>query len=105
MWSRTLQMSTLNERESTILEAAAKLPPEDAAAYLDEACGGDAYLHQRISAALFEAQEKAVAIRQATSLQRKTRFFSWRPSTWGGGASRRHLGGRDCSVVLGARPP
>ena len=60
-------MSTLNQQESTVLEAALKLPPKDRAAYLDEACGGDAQLRQRIVAALFEAHEKDGATGQASA--------------------------------------
>ena len=48
-------MSTLNQRESSILEAALRLPPKERAAYLDRACGGDAQLRQRIVEALFQA--------------------------------------------------
>src|ERR1035441_2186136 len=58
-------MSAFNQRESTILEAALKLPLKDRAAYLDEACGGDAALRQRIIESLFQAQEDAVATAQA----------------------------------------
>src|ERR1035441_8330689 len=58
-------MSAFNQRESTILEAALKLPLKDRAAYLDEACGGDAALRQRIIEALFQAQEDAVATAHA----------------------------------------
>ena len=43
-------MSALNQQESTVLEAALKLPPKDRAVYLDEACGNDAQLRQRVEA-------------------------------------------------------
>jgi WD40 repeat protein/serine/threonine protein kinase len=58
-------MRKLDQRAKEIFEAALKLPPKDRAVYLDQACGGDAQLRQRIVEALFQAQEDAAATIQA----------------------------------------
>src|ERR1017187_8883275 len=59
-------MRQLDQHAREIFEAALKLPPKGRAAYLDQACGGEAQLRQRIVEALFKAQEDAVATAQAS---------------------------------------
>jgi WD40 repeat protein/serine/threonine protein kinase len=59
-------MRELDQRAKEIFEAALKMPPRERAAYLDQACGGDAQLRQRIVEALFKAQEDAAATAQAS---------------------------------------
>jgi hypothetical protein len=41
-------MNEAHQREAAIFDASMELPPELRAAYLDQACGGDAALRQRI---------------------------------------------------------
>jgi len=45
-------MSEAHQREAAIFDAAMELPPEQRAAYLDQACGGDAALRQRVESLL-----------------------------------------------------
>jgi eukaryotic-like serine/threonine-protein kinase len=45
-------MSASHQREAAIFDAAMELPPEQRAAHLDQACGGDAALRQRMEALL-----------------------------------------------------
>ena len=45
-------MSNLAEQAKSIFLAAAQVPPADRAAYLDDACAGDAALRQRVEALL-----------------------------------------------------
>src|ERR1039457_1806177 len=59
-------MRELDQHAREIFEAALKLPPKGRAAYLDQACGGDAQLRQEVVEALFQAQEDAVATAQAS---------------------------------------
>ena len=51
-------MSESHQREADIFDAVMELPPEKRAAHLDQACGGDAALRQRIEA-LLKAGESA----------------------------------------------
>jgi serine/threonine protein kinase len=48
-------MSTPNQHEEALFQAALNLPPKDRDAYLDEACGEDAQLRGRIFERLFQA--------------------------------------------------
>lgn len=52
-------MRELDQRAREIFEAARKLPPKARAACLDQVCGGDDPLRQRIVDALFQGQEDA----------------------------------------------
>jgi len=45
-------MGQTHQREEAIFDAAMELPPEQRAAHLDHACGGDAALRQRIESLL-----------------------------------------------------
>src|SRR3989475_5486507 len=54
-------MSEPSQREEAVLKAALKLPPKERAAYLDQACGGDEELRQRIVEALFKAGRRTGA--------------------------------------------
>src|SRR5438128_1260085 len=45
-------MSETHQQEATIFDGVLELPPEQRAAYLDRACGGDVALRQRIQALL-----------------------------------------------------
>ena len=45
-------MSQSHQQEAAIFDAAMELPPEQRAAHLDHACGGDAALRRRIEALL-----------------------------------------------------
>src|SRR5512143_1307607 len=49
-----------SKAEEAIAQAALALPPEQRAAYLNQVCGGDAQLRQRIEA-LLQAHERAGA--------------------------------------------
>ena len=51
-------MSESHEQEAAIFDAAMELPPEQRAAYLDHACGGDAALRQRIESLLKACESK-----------------------------------------------
>jgi WD40 repeat protein len=51
-------MSASEQSDATIFEAARKLPPDERAAYLHEACGGDAALLDRV-VVLLSASERA----------------------------------------------
>src|SRR5262245_43758195 len=51
-------MSESHQREAAIFDAAMDLPPEQRAAHLDQACGGDAALRQRIEALLKACESK-----------------------------------------------
>jgi WD40 repeat protein/serine/threonine protein kinase len=50
-------MNTPHERDELIFEAALQLPPEQRASYLDQACGGDAQLRQRVEALLHDHEQ------------------------------------------------
>src|SRR6266446_2763622 len=52
-------MSNPMDREVAVFSAARRLPAESRAAYLDEACAGDAALRQRVEE-LLRANEEAV---------------------------------------------
>src|SRR5580692_1309285 len=54
------QMSDSSDNELTVFSEARRIPPERRAAYLDEACAGDAALRQRVEDLLL-AGEKAQA--------------------------------------------
>src|SRR5260370_42650457 len=56
-----MSMDNLRRREEEIVEAALPLPPEQRAAYLQEACGADAQLRERVKA-LLTAQEAAATL-------------------------------------------
>ena len=56
-------MSNPTDREVAVFGAARRLPATERAAYLDEACGGDAALRQRVEA-LLRASEEAGAFLQ-----------------------------------------
>ena len=45
-------MGQTHQREAAIFDAAMDLPPEQRAAYLDQACGDDAALRQRMESLL-----------------------------------------------------
>jgi hypothetical protein len=69
-YERTI-MNGMNFREQAILEATLKLPPKERAAYLDQACGGDEQLRERIIQAGVDTQriiESLEAGRQALIL-------------------------------------
>jgi WD40 repeat protein/tetratricopeptide (TPR) repeat protein len=54
-----------------ILQAAARLPPQQRSAYLDQACAGDAGLRRRVEA-LLQADEEAERVRAAPPLRSVT---------------------------------
>src|SRR5207247_570463 len=54
-------MSEAHQREAAIFDAAMELPPEQRAAHLDQACGGDAALRLRMEA-LLKADESACEV-------------------------------------------
>ena len=49
-------MNGSHQQEAAIFDAAMELPPEQRSPYVDQACGGDAGLRQRIEC-LFDASE------------------------------------------------
>ena len=51
-------MSQTHQREAAIFDAALELPPDQRAAHLDHACGGDAALRQRIESLLKACESK-----------------------------------------------
>jgi hypothetical protein len=53
-------MSKSHQREAALFDVAMELPPQERAAYLDQVCGGDAALRQRIEA-LLKAGESSCA--------------------------------------------
>ena len=57
-------MSDPVEREFAVFSAARRLPPEERAAYLDEACAGDAVLRQQVENLLRAGEEAGVFLQQ-----------------------------------------
>lgn len=51
-------MNTSHQRDESILEAVLQMPPDQRVAYLEQACGGDAPLRQRVEA-LLRAHDEA----------------------------------------------
>ena len=51
-------MTEQPQREVAVLNAALELPPAERAAYLDQACAGDAALREQVEA-LLQAHEQA----------------------------------------------
>ena len=73
-------MSIPSEREESIFEAALQLPPEQRAAYLDQACGADVALRQRVEA-LLQAHERAGQLPGPTILVQPEQFIGEGPGT------------------------
>jgi eukaryotic-like serine/threonine-protein kinase len=57
-------MSRPDQPEAAIVEAALKLSPQDRAAYLDRACGGDEHLRRKIIERLFAANQTTSSLSQ-----------------------------------------
>jgi serine/threonine protein kinase len=63
-------MSEAHQREAALFDAAMDLPPEQRAAYLDQACGDDAALRQRIESLLKASESQCEFLDSPRDLER-----------------------------------
>ena len=95
-------MNVQHQREAAIFDAAFLLPPEERAAYLNEACVGDQRLRQRVES-LLKSHEKTSGVLEG-SIENKTFLVSGPPSEKPGDRIDRYkllqqIGEGGCGVV------
>jgi len=67
-------MSEAHQREAAIFDVVMELPPEQRAAYLDQACGGDPALRQRVEALLKACDSRCEFLDSPTDPARRQTF-------------------------------
>ena len=98
-------MGQTHQREAAIFDAAMELPPEQRAAHLDHACGGDAALRQRIES-LLNACESACEFLASPSVPAAAQTINVLPASFEKAGDRigsykllQQIGEGGCGVV------